>query len=108
MPEQVSQMIKAKLLIPAGDGTFDQDDISQGRMLARALAAGLTVKDLLFYPRLGQEIVQNEMNLRRKVVSPMPLNQDIQTTTRMLEGARLFRRYVIERLFQELASAADK
>ncbi len=107
-PRQLAELLAAGLLLPLQDGGFDQQDAAMGALFAGALARGLKVADLAFYHRLGRQIVDQEMELRHRLTSHLPLAQDAALTLQMVRGARATRSYVIDRLFQRrVASTRD-
>jgi len=105
-PEQLDQLVAANLLLPLQDSLFDQQDAAMGPLYAGALGRGLTVGDMAFYPRLGKQIVDQEMGLRHRLTSHLPITQDAALTLQMVQGARATRSYVIDRLFQRRVAAS--
>ncbi|MFH1034208.1 MAG: MerR family transcriptional regulator [Pseudomonadota bacterium] len=102
----LDELLAAGLLLPLQDDGFDQQDVAMGAMFAQARGRGLTVDDMTFYPRLGKQIVDQEMALRHRLTSHLPLEQDAATTLQMVRAARATRGYVIDRLFQRRVAAS--
>jgi DNA-binding transcriptional MerR regulator len=105
-PEQLEQLEAANLLLPLEEGLFDQQDAAMGSLFAGGLARGMTVSDMAFYPRLGKQIVDQEMELRQRLTSHLPLAADVALTLQMVQAARATRSYVIDRLFQKRVAAS--
>ncbi len=107
-PEQVNDLLRAKLLLPLTPGRFDQEDVSMGTLYAGGLARGITIEDMAFYPRLAKQIVDEEMAVRRRATHHLSYEADAEQTLRMVRAARATRSYVIDRLFQlRVAGAKD-
>ncbi len=103
---QVSELLEARLLMPLEKGSFRQDDIEAGRTYAGAFTQGLGSSDLAFYAVLANELVDREMELRRRLTGHLPDDQDARVTTELTRGARTLRNYVIDRVFQHRVAAA--
>jgi DNA-binding transcriptional MerR regulator len=99
-PAQLAQLLRTKLLLPMQEGGFDQEDLAMARLYAGSLAMGLRIEDLDYYPRLGAEIVEQELGLRRRMTGGLEARQDAEVTVRLVRAARALRGYVIDRLFQ--------
>jgi DNA-binding transcriptional MerR regulator len=107
-PKQVEELVQAKLLLPLNSERFDQEDISMGIMYAKALSRGITPNDMSYYSRLGKQIVDEEMALRRRMTHHLSYEADAEQTLMMLRAARATRSYVIDRLFQlRIAKSKD-
>lgn len=104
---QVRDLIDAQLLLPLISGRFDHEDVGLGRIYAQGLTRGLNIEDLLFYPRLGKRIVDEEMALRRRLTHHLPEEADAARTLQMVQAARATRSYVIDRLFQKRVASAS-
>jgi DNA-binding transcriptional MerR regulator len=100
-PEEVADLESRDLIMPLQPGHYDLDDLTAARSFASSKALGLKAGDADFYPRLAKEIVDNEMELRRRVTYELPLAEDAMITTEMAKVARLTRNYVIDRTFQK-------
>lgn len=96
----------AGLLLPLEPGRFDQRDLAMGRLLAQAQARGVGPGDLAYYNRLGRQIVDEEMALRRRITRDLPFTADAQMTLALTQAARAMRGYVIDRLFQHRVAGA--
>ncbi len=103
---QVSELLEAHLLMPLEKGSFRQDDVDAGRIYAGAFARGLGPCDLAFYAATANELVDREMDLRRRLTGHLPYDQDARVTTELTRGARTLRNYVIDRVFQHRVAAA--
>lgn len=107
-PDQVDALLSARLLLPLQDDGFDRQDVVMGQVYVQGLSNGMTPDDWRYYPRLGKEIVDEEMRLRARLTGHLPLDEDAAITIRMVQAARATRNYVIDRLFQlRVASARD-
>lgn len=107
-PAQVKGLRRARLLLPLSEDGFDQQDLAAAMQYAGGLSRGLTPRDMSFYPELGQQIVDHEMGLRRRLTRDLPMEQDAALTMGMVQAARATRAYVIDRLFQlKVASHRD-
>ncbi len=93
--------IRLKLLNPKDKKQFDSEDVAVGRMLKRSMDLGLSLEELGYYPQLGQQIVEHEMAIRKKVIKGKPFNDMLALTMELTGIARSFRGYVIDRIFQE-------
>jgi DNA-binding transcriptional MerR regulator len=102
---QVSELKKARLLMPLIDNRFDQEDVQMGQMYARAQERGLTIEDTTYYVKYGEKIVDHEMALRRRVTHHLPWDQDASRTMDLVRNARMLRAYIIDRLFQHRVAA---
>jgi DNA-binding transcriptional MerR regulator len=103
--KEVDQLVAAGLLQPLERGRFDQEDVAMGRILRRSLDLGLTPADCAYYPRLGAEIVDQEMALRRRLTAELSFEQDAALTLELTRAARALRAYVIDRVFQHRVMA---
>ena len=98
--QEVKELLAAGTLLPLQAGKFDVEDVALGRLLRGGLAAGLTPGDGRFYHRLAAEIVDQEMALRERLTSHLPLEQNAILTLELTRAARALRAYVIDRVFQ--------
>jgi DNA-binding transcriptional MerR regulator len=105
-PETAQELEQAQLLLPLQQGMYDQEDLAIARIYAMNQALGRTLEEIAFYPRLGKQIVDHEMALRRRVTSHLPEDQDAFHTIEMVKAARALRAYIIDRLFQHRVMAA--
>lgn len=97
---QIQDLERARLLMPLQEQAYDQEDLAMARVYAAGLALGLSAQDMAFYPQLGDQIIQREMELRQRLTETMPLQQNAQVSLGMLQAARSTRAYVLDRLFQ--------
>ena len=100
-PERVADLERRGLLLPLEPGRYDMDDLNAARSFARSRELGLVPDDAEFYVRLAKEIVNHEMELRRRLTYHLPLAEDAMITTEMAKTARQTRNYVIDRTFQK-------
>jgi DNA-binding transcriptional MerR regulator len=98
--EQLQELLELRLLLPLQPGRFDREDVRMGRALSLGLSWGIRASDLAYYAELGQQIVDQEVQLRSRITGPMPHDADAAITIEMVHNARVSRTYVIERLFQ--------
>jgi DNA-binding transcriptional MerR regulator len=103
---QVSELLKAHLLMPLEKGIFRGDDIVAARAYAGAFSLGLKVVDLTFYASIAKELVDQEMHLHQRITGNMPDDQDTRITMDLTRGARTLRNYVIDRVFQHRVAQA--
>jgi len=101
--EQVRTALDLKLLIPKSDNRFDATDVKAGKHLKTNLGMGLSFEDLAFYSRLADQIVAHEMDLRKRLIRTLSHDEALRTTMQITHGARFFREYIIERIFQQQA-----
>jgi DNA-binding transcriptional MerR regulator len=103
---QVTELLKAHLLMPLEKGVFKEDDVNAAKAYAGAFSLGLKVSDLAFYASIAKELVDQEMHLRQRLTGHLPDDQDARVTTDLTRGARALRNYVIDRVFQLRVAAA--
>jgi DNA-binding transcriptional MerR regulator len=104
-PREVKELMAAGTLLPLKAGKFDQEDVAVGRLLRGGLVWGLTTEDGRYYHRLAEEIVDQEMALRERLTSHLPLEQNAILTLELTRAARALRAYVIDRVFQHRVMA---
>jgi DNA-binding transcriptional MerR regulator len=102
---QLEEMQQAGLLLPLEEGRFDADDVRMGRMYLDAPGIGIRRSDLAYYAELGERIVDHEMALYSRMTGDFRDQQDAEARTQMLKHARMFRAYIIDRLFQRREAA---
>jgi DNA-binding transcriptional MerR regulator len=100
---QVRTAMDLKLLIPESDNCFDATDVKAGKRLKNNLGLGLSFEDLAFYAHLAEQIVAHEMALRKRLIQTMSHDEALSTTLQITQGARFFREYILERIFQQQA-----
>ena len=102
-PEEVTELIKARMLIPMEPDRFDQEDVIMGGILARGKEMGLTAEESSFYTEAADRIVDHEFELRDRLTAALPADQDAVITATMTRTARIMRSYIIDRVFQKRA-----
>ncbi len=105
-PMQLRELLRVGLMLPLESGRFDGEDVAMGVIYAAGLAQGVTVEEMAFYSRLGKQIVDEEIALRRRLTSHLPDEADAGETLRLVRAARATRSYVIDRLFQHRVAKA--
>ena len=103
--EQLQLAQKTGLLMPymqeKGKVLYDQEDIRFARdILKRIMDYGLDIRKLDFYVRLGNEIIDHELRLRRDAVHGTSAKENIRITTEISRVAEFLRGYILKRLFQ--------
>lgn len=84
-----------------GKKFYNEEDVRFGRdVLKKILDLGLEFSDLEFYVRLGNEIMNHEMLLRKKIVKGKSKKENIQFTVEVAKSADIMRSYILRRLFQ--------
>lgn len=99
--EQLQLAMDLKLVIPNAEGSFDNADLSAGRFLKGGLELGVDIEDFSFYAHKAEEIVDQELSMRKQFISGMSYDEAMTVTLRMTNNARFFRQYVIERIFKQ-------
>jgi len=97
---QVEALINARLLVPLEDGRFNREDVAIGKLLKTGLQLGLQIEELTFYPRLADQIVENELGLRLRHTRDLAFDEDAVRTLEMTHVARGLRAYIIDRVMQ--------
>ena len=106
--DQVERLVQARLLLPLEEYCFDPEDVVMGRMFEQALSGGIRIEDLTFYVELGEQLVDHEFDLKRKMTYHLPYEADVAISLKMVEKARMSRAYIFDRLFQHrVASLRD-
>jgi DNA-binding transcriptional MerR regulator len=103
--EQLTDLLKAKLLLPLQDDLFDPQDIGMGKMYAAVFAFGLGSTDMTEYVALCEKIVDHEMAIRKRLTHHLPDDEDAALTIELVKSARMMRAYIIDRLFQSRVAA---
>ena len=96
---------KLSVLVPftPGDGhpLYNDEDVHIGRNgLKKLVGLGIDLTDLSFWVSLGTEIVEKEMDLRRKIVAGRSTRDNIQLTAELTGIGEFYRGYILRRLFQ--------
>jgi len=98
--DQIEALVIARLLIPLENGRFDREDVAVGKLLKTGLKLGFKFEELTFYPQLADQIVQNEIELRRRHTQDLAFDEDAALTLEMTPVARGLRTYIIDRVMQ--------
>jgi len=98
--EQIQALVAARLLIPLEDGRFDLEDVAVGKLLKTGLNLGFKIEELTFYTQLADQIVDNEIKLRRRHTQDLAFDEDAALTLEMTPVARGLRTYIIDRVMQ--------
>ncbi len=101
--EQVDAAVKAKLLLPMQPDYFDSEDLTLGSMLKQIFELGISLNEITYYSKLGQQIVKKEMMIHERLVQGTSAEKTITLTLELSRIARTMRGYVIDRLFQKSA-----
>lgn len=95
---------KLKILVPYNQGAakpYNQEDVLFAKSLMRgANELGIDIHDMTFYIQYGQKIVEEELKLRKKIVTGKSKNDNIKITVTLSEQADELRGYILRRLFQ--------
>ncbi|HQM46160.1 MAG: MerR family transcriptional regulator [Syntrophaceae bacterium] len=84
-----------------GKPLYNQDDILVARDGIKKLTGlGIQFRDLTFWVELGKKIVEQEMDLRRKVVEGKSLRENVAITAELTRMGDYYRDYIMRRLFQ--------
>lgn len=98
--EQVEALVTVRLLVPLENGRFDREDVAVGKLLKIGLQLGFKIEELTFYPQLADQIVQHEIDLRRRHTQDLTFDEDAALTLEMTRVARGLRTYIIDRVMQ--------
>jgi DNA-binding transcriptional MerR regulator len=97
---EVAALVNARLLVPLEDGCFDREDVAVGKLLKSGLQLGFKIEELAFYPRMADQIVANELDLRLRHTRDLAFEEDAALTLEMTPIARGLRAYIIDRVMQ--------
>mgnify|MGYP001299837053 FL=1 len=108
--EELQEAVKIGLLMPylqeKGRTSYNLEDIRFGRdVLKRIIDFGQDIQEMKFYVELGNEIVNQEIKLRRKAVQGKSTQENIKITTEISKMADFLRSYIMKRLFQRRVQA---
>ncbi len=98
--DQIRLLVNSRLLVPLEDGRFDREDIAIGRLLCSGLKLGMRAGELEFYPEIAAQIVEKELDLRRRHTRALTFDEDAVMTLEMTRIARGLRAYIIDRIMQ--------
>jgi DNA-binding transcriptional MerR regulator len=109
-PEQLDKVERIGLLMPyfkeKGKTFYNQDDVIFAReAIQHVYRFGLNPEDFRFYLRLGNEITDQEMSLRRKITQDLSTKENIEITISLTRAVNLFRGYILQRLLQQKIQA---
>jgi len=109
-PEQLEEVERIGLLMPCfkekGKTLYNQDDVIIAReAIQNVYRFGLCPEDFGFYLRLGHEITDQEMSLRRKLTQGLSTKENIEITISLTRAVNLFRGYILRRLLQQKIQA---
>jgi len=80
---------------------FNEEDIRFGRDLLKKLREfGVEFSEMEFYARLGREIIDHEMTLRRRLVRGKSKEENMRITLEVAKRVDLMHGYIMRRLFQ--------
>jgi DNA-binding transcriptional MerR regulator len=95
---------KLKIIIPYNQGgskPYNQEDVRFSQTLMKAnKELGIDVRDMIFYVHHGEKIVEEELKLRKKIVSGKSKSDNLRITLTLSEHADELRGYILRRLFQ--------
>ena len=97
---QLEALVKARLLIPLEDGSFDREDVAISKLLHSELKLGIRIEELDFYPKMAAQIVEKELELRRLHTRDLSFDEDAVMTLEMTRIGRGLRVYIIDRIMQ--------
>lgn len=100
-PGQVDNFCRLGILIPMEDGHFDARDQAVGALLKKGIDLGIEADALTFYPELADQIVGNEIALRKRYTKALSFEKDAALTLEMTQMARGLRTYIIDRTMQK-------
>ena len=103
--EQLDEVERIGLMMPyfneRGKILYNQEDVIVAREAIRQIYRfDIDPKDFEFYLRLGHEITDQEVSLRRKITHGLSAKDNVEITTNLTRAANLFRGYILRRLFQ--------
>ncbi len=99
-PGQVEALVRTRLLVPLEEGSFDREDVAIGKLLHSGLKLGMRTEELDFYPKMADEIVEKELDLRLRHTRALSFDEDAVMTLEMTRIARGLRTYIIDRIMQ--------
>jgi DNA-binding transcriptional MerR regulator len=95
----LDRLLKACLIVPVEEDSFDDGDLSAARVIARSLSFGLSVRDFAHYPRAARELVEKDIGLRARITKGLGGVEDAEITAEITRNARLYRTYLFDRTF---------
>jgi len=101
--EEVEESLVGGLLIPKKEGCFDSEDVVIGKVLRQTIDIGIKPKELTFYQRFAEKIVDKEMAAHERLIKDLSFEDSVAMTLELTRIARSFRAYVTDRVFQKRA-----
>lgn len=102
--EHLKKAEEMKILIPFNKGgkkPYNHEDLNFARHIVWGYKELKTdVTEMKFYVELGEKIVEEEIKLRKRIVSGKSKDENIKITARLSERADEMRGYILRRLFQ--------
>ena len=92
-------LVRAGLIVPRDDESYDDEDVAMAVELSRSLSQGLKIGDFAFYARCARELVEGEIGLRERLIGGLDITENAALTEEMTRGARAYRTYIFERTF---------
>ncbi len=105
--EEVEELLAEGLLIPKKEGRFDSEDVVIGKVVRQAIDIGIRPKDVVYYRRFAEKIVDKDMAIRKRLIKDQSFEDAIALTLDLTRIARSFRAYVVDRVFQKRAFSQD-
>ncbi|MBN1883133.1 MAG: MerR family transcriptional regulator [Deltaproteobacteria bacterium] len=100
----LNTMEEMGLLIPFNRGSkrpYNEEDLTFARLISQGcLELGVDIRDMGFYVEMGKQIVEEEIQLRKKLVKGKSTTENIKITTILSERSDEMRSYIMRRLFQ--------
>jgi DNA-binding transcriptional MerR regulator len=105
MDDELLNMAEAmNILIPfnkGGEKPYDHEDLNFARHIVWGFnELKIDIADMKFYIELGKKIVDEEMKLRKRIVSGKSKDENLKITVHLSERADEMRSYILRRLFQ--------
>jgi len=97
----IDKLIELKIIIPEKKDLFDDHDLFIAKAVKKGLDMGLSVEAFEYYAKAAEEVSINEMKMREKLTSGLPLEKNAELTSELTDMARQFRAYIFERAFRE-------
>jgi DNA-binding transcriptional MerR regulator len=92
------------IIIPYNRGTkkpYNQEDVIFARSIIKGSnELGIDIHEITFYVEFGKKIVEEEIQLRKKIVAGKNKDENIRITAILSEHADELRGYILRRLFQ--------
>lgn len=103
--QELDLALKTGLIMPyiqeKDETRYNQEDVRFARdVLKRIMEYGQDIRELSFYIDLGNQIIDQEIALRKKTVKGKSSKENIKITTEISMMADFIRTYILRRLFQ--------